>query len=53
MVRARDVVAEWDEFLQGYDEGGRLIVCICGEERIDADWSDHFCPYDELKEDES
>jgi hypothetical protein len=40
------IVDEWDEYGQGHRSDGRMVVCICGEYRRDADWSDHFCPYD-------
>jgi hypothetical protein len=40
---------EWDEFLQGYDTEGRLVVCICG---FRGDMSTHYCPYDQMPEEE-
>lgn len=43
-------VAEWDEYNQGYDVDGNLVVCICGEYRPSAYWVDHLCPYDDPNE---
>lgn len=36
-------VSYWDEFSQGYDDRGRVIVCICGKLEPG---DQHKCPYD-------
>lgn len=44
LARARAAVVEWDEYLQGYDTNGKLVICVCGKPFPD---KDHVCPYDE------
>jgi len=51
MIRLAGVV-DWDEYGQGYNKDGQLVLCICGEIRAYADWSDHYCPYDEQEEED-
>lgn len=47
-----DEVVEWDEYLQGYDAQGRLVVCVCGIKLtqpgyLEPNGKPHCCPYDE------
>jgi hypothetical protein len=43
-----DKVTEWDEYGQGYNAEGKLVVCICGVRFASyLDYESHYCPYDE------
>lgn len=43
-------VVDWDEYGQGYNADGKLIICICGQ-RVTPGGVGHYCVYDDGPED--
>lgn len=45
------VAKEWDEYGQAFNDNG-LILCVCGEVRLNGNWDGHDCPYDDNEEED-
>lgn len=50
---ALPLVAEWDEYGQGYDKRGELVICICGRGFPNGGWGEHLCPYSQPHDSDS